>query len=503
MASSISPIRLTGLSSGLDTDAIVKSLLTSAQTRVDKQAQTTAKLQWKADALREINSMIRSFRETNLSVLNPTSNMLSKTAYSMFSVSMLTSSAAVSVSAGSAANPGKMTIDSITQLASAATVKSTGAFAGTTMNTSTTLADLELSIPLEFDDGEISFSINGETFTFEQSATLSDVISSVNASDAGVRMSYSSLTKGFTIAAKTTGSSSKVEIENLKGNAFAAEDAAFGIAEGAVFGQDAILSIEGVEVVQSSNSFTIDGLTYSLKDTSSSAVSFSVDQNIDGTVNKIKTFIESYNSLIDTLQKKIGETTYRSYTPLTTAQKAEMSESEISLWEDKSKSGLLRNDASIASLLSTMRSAFYTAVESTGISASAIGLSTGSYYDGGKITVDTDKLRSALENNPDAVSSLFTNKSTSTDKKQAFAESGLITRISDALLSYTSSATNNTLAGLELQISNSKNNETSLLSKLTVKESSLWARFTAMESALSKMNSQSSWLTSLFSSNSN
>jgi flagellar hook-associated protein 2 len=100
------------------------------------------------------------------------------------------------------------------------------------------------------------------------------------------------------------------------------------------------------------------------------------------------------------------------------------------------------------------------------------------------------------------VTSLFTSTSTATDKTQANKESGLIVRISNALLNYTSSVTSNTLANLEQQISDSEDMEDTLQERFEDKQEALYTRFTAMESALSSLNSQQSWLTSLFTSSS-
>ena len=141
-----------------------------------------------------------------------------------------------------------------------------------------------------------------------------------------------------------------------------------------------------------------------------------------------------------------------------------MKDKEIELWEEKATSGLLRNDAAISSLLSSLRSAFYTVVESAGISAAEIGLTTGSYGDGGKITVDKDKLRKALESNPDQVTNLFVATSKSDDKAQANKESGLIVRISNALLNYSSSVTTTPWSALK-RISDSKESEETLLDR--------------------------------------
>ena len=501
----LGPLRLSGLSSGIDTDAVVKALLTTEQARVDKQKQTTTKLEWKANALREINTLMKNFRSEYLSVLSPASNMLSASAYNIYTATLLTPTSAVSISAGSSAVAGKVTINSITQLATSAKVSSTDIFTGESINTSARLEDLELKNDLLFDEnGNISFSINGKDFTFSRDTTLSEMMNTINSSEAGVKMTYSSLTKGFTITTKTTGSSSRVEIQNLSGNAFDEENAAFGIAATPepVYGQDAILTIEGRQVVRSSNTFTIDGITYTLNDESSTPISFNVQRDVESTVNKITAFIDAYNSLITTLQNKIEEKVYRDYLPLTDVQKEAMKDKEIELWEEKAKSGLLRNDMTISSLLSSLRSAFYTVVESAGISAAEIGLTTGSYGDGGKITVNKDKLRKALENNPEQVTNLFVATSKSDDKARANKESGLIVRISDALLNYTSSVTSNTLASLEKRISDSKEAEETFLDRLAARQEALYARFTAMEQALATLNSQSVWLTSLFTSSS-
>lgn len=494
--------RVTGLASGLDIDTLVKNMLQVDQTRLDKQNQTTTKLQWKADALREINSLMKSFREANLSVLNPLKNMMSASAYSSFDVTMLTDTNAVTVSAGSSAIEGKVTINEITKLAKAAQLTSEGIFSGD-ISRDTALKDLAFSTPLTFDENkEIKFSINGKDFTFSEDTLLNDMMSQINASDAGVKISYSSLSKGFTITAKTTGSASEIKIVNTSGNAFSTTNSAFGIAEQTKNGQDAELKINGYNVVRSSNTFTIDGITYTLKNESPNTqpISFMVDKNVDATIDKISAFVDSYNELIGKLQDKLGEDKYRSYAPLTDAQKEEMSEADIEKWEKYAKSGLLRNDSNISSLLSTVRSALYTKVGDTGLSLSEIGLTTGNHADGAKITLNKDKLRKALENNPDAVTSMFTQTSQSEDSSTKFKESGLIVRISNAMLDYTEKTTDVSLSYLEDQISDSKDRIEILEDKMSAREEALYIKFSRMEAALASLNSQSSWLSSMFSS---
>lgn len=488
-------LRLSGLSSGLDTDSIVKSLLKIDQFKVDKQYKYKTKLEWKSEAYREVNLLLRNFRENNMSALTPSTNMLSTSAYKQYSVTMLNTTNAVAVSAGSKATPGIVTIDSITNLAEAAQFKSEGIVNGE-ISLDTALEDLAFNTPLEFDaNGEISFTINGEDFIFNRSNTLNDIITSVNArTAAGVIMSYSSLKKGFIITAKDTGLASTIEIENVAGNAFAAGNAAFGIEAGIDHGEDAVLSINNTEVRSSTNNFTIDGISYSLKAETDTPISFNVERDIDATFNKIKGFIDNYNKLIDSLQAKLDEEVYRDYEALTDEERELLTETQQKQWEEKAKSGLLRGDKNIERLLSQMRSAFYTAVTDAGLSPMEIGLKTGAYRENGRINIDDAKLREALENNPDGVAMIFAKTSKATDSGVKFKESGLVTRISDLMSQYTETAISVTLENNKEAISDAEDRLEQLKDWLSNNEEKYWARFTAMETALARMNSQSSWL---------
>lgn len=492
-------LRMNGMSSGLDTDSIVKSLIKIDQMKVDKQFQTKTKLEWKKDAYDDVSTLLKDFRSQNMSVLKSDTNMMSASAYNTYKVTMLDTSTAVSVSAGSSAAAGNITINDIQQLATAATVKSSSISAAA-LSSNTALKDLALNTPLQFDnDGAITFSINGHTFSFSKDTTLGDMMLSINGNkDAGVTMSYSSLTKGFTITSKKTGSASAVNIDNLTGNAFAAGSSAFGISEQTVNGQDALLDIEGVAVTKDTNTFSIDGISYTLKNKSTSAISFNVERDVDATMTKIKNFVGAYNDFISKLQTKIDEPTYKDYAPLTDEQRSALSQADADKWDAKSKSGLLKNDSTITSLLSTMRSSFYTKVTGVDKTLSDIGLNTGSYKDQGKITINEDTLRTALENNPDDVAKLFTSISTSTDPATKYNESGLITRMSDTMNTYLKNNTQITLDTLNDGISAADKKLTDLTTQMQDNEDRYYARFTAMETALSKLNSQSSWLSSQF-----
>ena len=491
-----STLRLTGLTSGLDTESIVKSLLEIDQLKVDKQQKLITKLEWQGDAHRSVNLQLKNFREKYMSVLS-SDNMYTKSAYNLFSATLTTDTSAVKVTAGSTAIAGAYTINSIDQLAAAAIVTSSAKVEGVTANTKLSeISGIDLG-----ENNTVSFTINGEEFSFTGDKTLAEVMSAVNGnSKAGVTMSYSSLKKTFTIATKTTGDSSGVTIENGTGNLFG-EGSVLGIAEGTTNGKNAILTIENERVEQSNNTFTIDGVTYSLKaESKSTAINFSVERDVDAVVNKISSFIDSYNELIKGLQSKLNEAVYSTFEPLTDSEREKLTETQANQWEEKAKSGLLRNDNKLSSLLSTLRGAFYTAVESAGISAYDIGLTTGSYSDGGKITVDKEKLKKAIQTNPEQITNLFSAVSSSSDPSVKNAQSGLVTRISNAMNSYASYVTSETLDSNSKALSTAQDKLDELEDWLSKSEENYYARFTAMETALTKLNSQTSWISSLLGS---
>lgn len=505
MASNISNslIRLNGLSSGLDTEAIVKSLLEIDQLKVDKQFKLAEKLEWKGDAYREINLKLKTFREKYMSVLSPSTNMYSSAAYNAFAVTMNTQTSAVGITAGSNAYVGSLSISNI-KLATSAQAASSGKMNvadGTNINS--TLKDAFGEEMFDETTEKISFTINGTEFEFSKETTIGQMVNQINASDAKVNISYSSLKKGFTITSKSTGAESKVSIVNKTGKAFAADeaDAAFKIAECDKTGTNATAIIDGEPVERSSNTFTIDGITYALKEnTGDTKINFSVARDTDAVYKRIVDFVDSYNTLIADLQAKLDETVYSDYEPLTDTEREGLSETQVTQWETKAKSGLLRNDNGIRMLLQDLRSAFYSAVEGAGKSAAAIGLETGAYSTTGKIIINETKLKEALANNPDQVASIFSKVSSATDSSTKYKESGLVVRLSNSLNSYMSNSTSITLETNAKQVTNANNRLDQLEDWLANNEKKYYARFTAMETALAKLNSQTGWISSLLGS---
>ncbi len=199
-----------------------------------------------------------------------------------------------------------------------------------------------------------------------------------------------------------------------------------------------------------------------------------------------------------------------------------MSETDITLWEVKAKSGLLKNDSIITSVMSTMRSAVYESVElSDGLShhISEYGITTESYsqgQSGGKLEIDTDKLRESLENDPNAVIEMLFGSG------DADEEEGIISKTYDIIVDGMKESINKAGTGDDIQTL--RNVKSTILIDFVTKHSSIslldqnvfdldddiydmnadlarieeryYSKFTAMEKALSEMNSQSAWLSS-------
>lgn len=386
---------------------------------------------------------------------------------------------------------------------------------------------------------KVEFTINGKPFSFNATATLSDIMRIINSSDAGVKMSYSALTDKFTLVSTETGAASDITISDVTGNLM---NALFGTGVKTA-GTDAVvkLSVDGstnpesiITVTRSTNTIDVNGTLITIKGKDAGNAEENITINLgydtDAILTKIKSFINDYNALLSEITTKLTEEYDRDYQPLTQDQKEAMTEKEIELWEKKAKTGLLRNDIYLKSIAEELKRCFYTPVMdlsdnsvSIGI-LSEIGISTTQYADRGKLTIDETKLKNALNSDPEKVISLFTQQSDksfsvyATDDwlNERFNEEGVFHRLSDvlntnlnktgnrkgALINLVGSPTDSYTGETEYskRIKELKEKIADLEDKLAKEEDNYWAKFTAMETAIAKLNQQSSWLMSLNSS---
>ena len=405
------------------------------------------------------------------------------------------------------------------------------------LNTGNTLETLatKFANDLTFDASDkLVFTINSKTFTFDKTTTLASMMSTINSdATANVNIQYDEVTDKFKMTAKQLGAGDNIIISQTGGNFFT-QGATPGAAKIDLAntvalldqGSDADVTIDGQSIIRSSNTFTLNGLTYTLLKAHTTPATevetVSLTADVNGAYDNIKKFVDKYNEVIDTINNKLSEKYERSYQPLTSEQKESMSEEDIKAWEAKAKTGLLRNDGMLQKIVQDMRKALYEAVD--GKTLSSIGITTGAYQDKGRLIIDEAKLKKAIADSPDTVMNLFSKKSTSTSsninltsgqRTQRFEEEGLAYRLSDIIEdNIRTIRDSNGRKGLLLEkagIEGDASEFTNLLYKeisdydekldelnykLVQKENKYYERFAALESALSKMNSQSSWFSS-------
>ncbi|WP_291964907.1 flagellar filament capping protein FliD [Caloramator sp.] len=506
-----STFRITGLATGLDVDNMVKQLMQAERTKVDKVKQDRQIIQWRQDLYREIIGDLNTFKKTYFDVLSPEKYILSPNSLSPYTVNMSTSTSAVKVTATASARAGQYEIKDIT-LAQTAKAQS---------KEITNISDKVGS------SGSFTIKYNGTsniTIDYNSDTTYKDIITSINTKSNGqVKAYYSEITKKITIETSTTGSTSNIEIT---GNTNV-----LGITDGYTnTGLDASFKIKTpgasdyASVTKSNNTFTIDGLTFTLNESTTDTIKFSVGIDSKPAIDKIKEFVEKYNEIIDKINKKISEKRAYSYKPLTDEQKKEMKEDEIKKWEEKAKEGLLKGDSILQDLVYNLRQAFFEPLKDSGISIQEIGLSTSSdYTQKGKIIIDESKLKAALENRPDDVLNLLTKTSsiaydpnkTYTGRGDRNSEIGIFQRIKDILEDNIRTTRNSSgkkgalleKAGLKGDFSEFNNllykelqQKDRLIEdlnkKLFDKENKYYQQFAKLEKAMQKYNDQSAWLLS-------
>lgn len=300
----------------------------------------------------------------------------------------------------------------------------------------------------------------------------------------------------------------------------------------------------GTTVNESSNNFTIDGVSYNISTniSSSNPVTINVSQNVSSVVDKIQDFVNSYNNLIDGINSVITEKRDYSYSPLSASQESQMTASQITAWNQKAQKGLLANDGVLSDMLSAMRTAFYTPVDGNNLTMASVGLSTSDDpANGGKLTLNVSKLTKALQSNPQQVVDLFNKTSTSypsytgtlgidtsTDSQavnkamsQRNKEEGIFQRLSDITQKYSGTYVDKNgnqgillmRAGMPGTLSETKNTlykqikqqadaVTNFKTRMTQDEKMYSKKYSTLQSILSQLSTQQSYLTSMLSSSS-
>ncbi len=624
--------RLSGLTSGMDTDQMVKDLMKAERTRLDKVKKNQTTVSWQQDAYRDIITKIRALQSKYFDTLSPNNNISSSSSFGKFSYNVSSggvASTAVDVTANADITSRAVTIDSITQLASKDTMSgnisgirgiTTSGFDFAAFTTAMGSNDFQMSVSIgsntkmiELTQAELSgitdtaglatalndkikasfgndyanvatvvggelkfdkagstvkvfqyganttslsalgvtsgqssmdyktksinslfgltdtdlanFQINGTVISISQEDTVSTMMDKINKSNAGVTLSYDSLGDKFSLKSNTEGSANNIKITSGSSSEVLFSKL-FGVTD---FtdpsyvrdeGKNAQLSINGTSVIQEGNTFSYDGITYNLKATSAAPISIGITVDKKSIMDNLKNFVSEYNKLIDDVNTKYSEKKYYAYEPLTDDERDALSDDEITKWEEKAKSGVIRSSSELDTFLSRLRNALVEPVEGVGVNLSSIGITSASYTDKGKLYIDENKLSEKLDTNYEDIVKLFSQQSDkaylTNNAQERYKESGLGSRLDDIFKDYTRTTRDaNGNKGILINkagITNDSSVVNNELTKklldydsrisdiedyLTDKETYYYNMFSSMETAMSKLQSQADSLTNM------
>lgn len=529
-------IRMTGLNSGLDTEAIITAYTSKASKKVQDAKNKKTLNTWTQTAWQDINTKIFSFYNKTLS-----NNRLSK-AYKKTKVT--TSNSALTVVAGANAVNGIQTAK-IKGLAKAAymTGSKIESVDGDNLDPTAKLTE-ELgitegsTITFKGNNGqEKTIQIGGEAQEGSDAVVVNSMNELVNAlKDAGVNANYDADNQRLFLSAKDTGVANDFsfsgDADTLMKLGIANEEqvkeatAGFDsltkaeqdklLAEKAatkIDGSDAKLELNGAEFTSTSNTFIINGSTFTINSMPANEdeeISITTQPDYDGVYDVIKDMLKEYNDLIGEMSKLYNADSSKGYDPLTDDQKSAMSEKEIEEWEKKIKDSLLRKDNTLYDVMMTMVNVTNEGFMVNGkkMYLADFGIATGGYFDTDEesrymLHIDgdsddtmtgtkDDKLMSLIASDPEAVTSFFQQFAgkmyDDLFSKMGTSEYSSIYKVyNDKQLKSEATEWDKKIAELE--------------KSLTEMEDRYYQKFSRMETALAKLNSKQTAVAGMFGGN--
>lgn len=575
-------MRVSGINSGLDTDAIVQELVSAYSQKTEKYTKEQTKLGWKQEAWKELNTKVYS-------LYNSVGKMRYSSAYSMKKTTVSDTTKAT-VTASSEAVNGTQKLHVLSTAQSGYLTGGKLAFRKeVTKDGVTTLEKTEMKdkdgnpekltsttklSALGYTDGkDTTLDVHttnekGEAvtqkITLGKDSTIQDVVSAfrengLNASfdENNGRLFVSSKDTGkaadFTISASTTKKIPKTDddgnlVKDKDGNVVM-EEIEMSDDESAsskkllgllgldtvnntydnqavkIDGRDAVISLNGVKYTNTTNDFAINGLNVSVTGVTddvtdpenvdlstlddSTAITITTTTDSQGIYDKVKDFLTEYNNIINEITKLYNADSAGSYEPLTDDEKDKMSDTEIEKWETKIKDSLLRRDTSLGTIMNSMMTAMSSPITINGkdYSLSSFGIQTLGYLNAAKneqnayhidgdeddenTSGNKDKLMDAITKNPDTVIDFM--KQLSTNLYKAMDQQMQSSSLRSRYKIYNDKE-------LDKEYSNLTKTIKQWESKVSDKEDYYYKKFSNMETALSKLQSQTSSLSSMLGS---
>jgi len=281
--------------------------------------------------------------------------------------------------------------------------------------------------------------------------------------------------------------------------------------------QNAMVQVDGSYISRESNTFEVNGVELQISAASVAQGAFTIDvtRDVQPTFDLIMNFVDEYNTLLEELNRAHRTPRPREqgshFDPLTDDERRELSDREIELWEERARTGMLFRSDVISTIHQQLRSLMFapvTLADGTRLALHNIGITTSNEGGNiGKLQVDENALRRALEQNPDGILEMFTQSSprpgTTVQQRNArMREQGIGERLNDIVrnaIDFGGSIFNRAgIEGTSSQANNSLHREMSrhddridnMRDFLARRENTLLRMFASMEMAMANANNQ-------------
>ena len=276
-------------------------------------------------------------------------------------------------------------------------------------------------------------------------------------------------------------------------------------------GCDSEIKLNGITYTSSLNTYSINGLSITAMqatgDGDTNAITVTTATDTQAIYDKIKSFLTQYNSLINEMTSLYNADTAKGYEPLTDDEKSAMSDSEVEKWEEKIKSSLLRRDDSLESVMNLMTNAMSQPVTIDGKKyyLSSFGIKTLGFLNAPEnqqnaYHIDGDEDDTATSGNEDKLMAMI---NSDPDTVVSFMQQ-LTTNLYDAIGTKMKSSPVSSIYKVynDKEMASEYSDYTTTIKKweqkLKDQEDAYYKKFSAMETALSKLQSQTSSLSNLF-----
>lgn len=547
--------RITGLATGLDVDSVVKETMQAYQTKIDTVDQQKKVAELQQEMYRDVIKECRNFYDDYFDISKSDSILLQR---NWGTTTFESSNSAVSVTGNGGAEVAKYSVE-VTSVAKAASytvdpdklngtiyVNNVKVELGTDKTTEEKVKLINSAlkgkgVTAKYSDFEKGIVIKTEKFGSDQSITLggsktidedSDFFTkkvdeyknSVNKDTRDEKkeiFEFEYNGKKITVDAKDGVTEDKIKdamkeagisIETKEDGKFSLtyEDSSKNLASGtdckATITKDGkTYEVEG----NKNNSITLDGVTFKFNSVTTEEVKITGKTDTKAIKDKLVKFVDDYNKIMEKLNTLINEKRDKDYMPLTEAQKEEMTDKQIELWEKKVKEGQLSRDSDLIRIRNSMKNAMSSLSGGTGESLAAFGIKPVSDYNGNKngtFTIDEEALNKALENDIENVMNTFIASSKNDSDKGALqklksifdteTQSSTSALIKKAGMEGSSTASNNTLSN---KIKKYEEKISRMETIFSTKQQALYSKYARLETLMNNLNSQSSYLTSMFS----